>query len=131
MQVGGGPATPRALLPTQRIALRRGWHRQCPNCGSGAIMKGYLSVRGQCPVCQQHMGHQGGDTCLICVFAVLIGAGGLGVVSELPRGGPVDPLMRLTSCAIGTVALSLYLLPRIKGALVALRWLRHRMHAPG
>ena len=40
------------------------------------------------------------------------------------------PLVMAVGFTIGTVALSLYLLPRLKGALVALQW-AHRMHGFG
>ena len=32
-------------------ALMRGWRRRCPNCGAGPMMRGYLKVRDECPVC--------------------------------------------------------------------------------
>jgi len=35
-----------------------------------------------------------------------------------------EPLVLFTVFAIGTVALSLYLLPRLKGAIVAFQWAR-------
>ena len=38
-----------------------------------------------------------------------------------------DPLVVATIFTIGSVALSLYLLPRLKGAIVALQWAK-RMH---
>ena len=41
-----------------------------------------------------------------------------------------EPLVMAVGFTIGTVALSLYLLPRLKGALVALQW-AHRMHGFG
>jgi len=41
-----------------------------------------------------------------------------------------EPATLITMFSIGTVALSLYLLPRLKGALVALQWAK-RMHGFG
>jgi uncharacterized protein (DUF983 family) len=41
-----------------------------------------------------------------------------------------DPLVLFTIFTIGCVALSLYLLPRLKGAMVALQWSK-RMHGFG
>ena len=41
-----------------------------------------------------------------------------------------EPLVLFTCFAIGTVALSLYLLPRLKGALVGFQWAR-LMHGFG
>ena len=41
-----------------------------------------------------------------------------------------EPLVLAGFLSLGTVALSLYLLPRIKGALIALQWAK-RMHGFG
>ena len=41
-----------------------------------------------------------------------------------------DPLLLGTIFSVGTVALSLYLLPRLKGALIGLQWAK-RMHGFG
>ena len=41
-----------------------------------------------------------------------------------------EPMVMITGFTIGTVALSLYLLPRLKGALVGLQW-ANRMHGFG
>ena len=41
-----------------------------------------------------------------------------------------DPLILASIFSVGTVALSLYLLPRLKGALVAVQWAK-RMHGFG
>jgi uncharacterized protein (DUF983 family) len=37
--------------PAIRTALLRGWRRQCPRCGRGAIFKKWLSVNEQCAEC--------------------------------------------------------------------------------
>jgi uncharacterized protein (DUF983 family) len=41
-----------------------------------------------------------------------------------------DPLVLATVFSVGTVALSLFLLPRLKGMVVAMQWAR-RMHGFG
>jgi uncharacterized protein (DUF983 family) len=41
-----------------------------------------------------------------------------------------DPLVLASVFSVGTVALSLYLLPRLKGALVGVQWAK-RMHGFG
>ena len=41
-----------------------------------------------------------------------------------------DPLVLASVFSVGTVALSLYLLPRLKGVMVAIQWSR-RMHGFG
>ena len=42
-------------------ALRRGWHRRCPNCGEGHLLHSYLKVHDLCPTCGEAMYHQRAD----------------------------------------------------------------------
>ncbi|MEJ2035830.1 MAG: DUF983 domain-containing protein [Maritimibacter sp.] len=39
----------------------RGWRRRCPSCGTGPIMKGYLTVRDTCTVCGEELHHHRAD----------------------------------------------------------------------
>ncbi len=125
-EAGDNRGQGRALWP----ALRHGFRRRCPNCGTGGVFKGYLSVRDHCPVCEEALYHQRADdgpaylTILIVghVMAPLI----LGVYAALRP----DPLIMASVFSVGTVALSLYLLPRLKGMMIAFQWAK-RMHGFG
>ena len=44
-----------------RPALLRGWRRRCPCCGQGPMMKSYLKVRSDCPVCHEPLHHHRAD----------------------------------------------------------------------
>ena len=116
----------RPLYPS----LWKGWRRKCPNCGSGPLLKGYLKVRDTCPVCHEELHHQRADDGPAYLTILIVGhlmAPILLFAFEMWRP---DPLVLFTIFAIGCVALSLYLLPRLKGALVALQWSK-RMHGFG
>ena len=116
----------RALWP----ALVRGWRRRCPHCGRGRLMKGYLKVRSACPVCREDLYHHRADdgpAYLTILFVGHLMAPLLHIVFVKFRP---DPLTLFTIFAVGCVALSLYLLPRLKGAIVAYQWAR-RMHGFG
>lgn len=108
-------------------AMLRGWRRRCPNCGAGPLLKGYLTVRAACPVCGEDLHHQRADDAppYFTIFAV---------------GHIVIPLMlvveKLWQPALWihfamwlplTVALTFWLLPRFKGAVIGLQWAL-RMH---
>ena len=111
-------------------ALWRGYRRKCPNCGSGPMLKGYLTVRDHCPVCREELHHHRADDGPAYLTILIVGhlmAPALGAVFMAYQP---EPLILFTGFAIGTVALSLYLLPRLKGALVAFQWAR-RMHGFG
>ena len=116
----------RALKP----ALLRGWRRRCPSCGAGALMNGYLKVRGTCAVCGEALHHHRADDGPAYLTILLVGhlmAPLILVVFETFRP---EPLTLATLFSIGCVGLSLYLLPRLKGMIVGFQWAR-RMHGFG
>lgn len=111
-------------------ALGRGFRGRCPNCGSGPILKGYLKLRETCPVCREDLSHARADDGPAYLTILIVGhviAPLLLIVFETWRP---EPLVLFTIFAIGAIALSLYLLPRLKGAIVAFQWAR-MMHGFG
>ncbi|MGR3495649.1 DUF983 domain-containing protein [Citreimonas sp.] len=108
-------------------ALLKGWHRRCPRCGSGPMLSGYLKVRDHCPVCREPLHHHRADDGPAYLTILIVGH----LMAPLLHVGFTafrpDPLVLFTFFAVGCVGLSLYLLPRLKGALVAFQWARH-MH---
>ncbi len=111
-------------------ALLRGWRRRCPNCGSGNLMAGYLKVRDHCSVCSEELHHQRADDGPAYLTILIVGhVLGTSLLTTYTSFQP-DPLFMAAIFSVGGVALSLYLLPRIKGAFVALQWAK-RMHGFG
>lgn len=119
-------AMDRPLRPT----LLRGWRRRCPNCGAGPMMRGYLKVRDGCPVCGEALHHQRADDGPAYLTILIVGHILAPVLLFVYSHWRPEPMMLAVGFSIGTVALSLYLLPRLKGALVALQWAK-RMHGFG
>jgi uncharacterized protein (DUF983 family) len=113
-----------------RPALFRGWRRRCPQCGSGPMLRSYLKVRDACPVCGEAFHHHRADDGPAYLTILVVGhimAPSLLLAFELFRP---DPLILATAFTIGCVALSLFLLPRLKGMIVAFQWAK-RMHGFG
>ena len=111
-------------------ALRRGWRLRCPSCGSGPLLNGYLKVRPSCPVCGEALHHQRADDGPAYLTILIVGH----VMAPLfliffTRFRP-EPLTLAAIFSVGTVALSLYLLPRLKGAMITFQWAK-RMHGFG
>lgn len=111
-------------------AVSRGWRRRCPACGEGRLLSDFLTVRQACPVCGTELHHHRADdgpawaTILIAghVMAPLM----LFVfVTWRPEGW-----MMALGFSAALVALSLYLLPRLKGVFVGAQWAK-RMHGFG
>ena len=111
-------------------ALIKGWRRRCPNCGNGPILKGYLKVRDHCPVCREDLTPQRADDGPAYLTILIVGhlmAPALLLVFETFRP---EPLTLFTIFTVGCAALSLYLLPRLKGAIVGYQWAR-QLHGFG
>lgn len=118
--------TTRELKP----ALLRGWRRTCPRCGSGPLLYSYLKVNDHCAVCRQDLHHHRADDGPAYLTILIVGhimAPALHVAFVTWRP---EPLTLFTIFAVGVVALSLYLLPRLKGAIIGFQWAR-RMHGFG
>jgi uncharacterized protein (DUF983 family) len=128
------PQAPRfqSTLPERnlRSALFRGWSRRCPACGEGNLFHGYLDVRRECPVCGTDLSHQRADDGPAWATIMISGhimAPVMLLVFEAFR--PKGWQMAL-GFSIAFVALSLYLLPRIKGCFIGIQWAK-RMHGFG
>ncbi len=111
-------------------ALLRGWKRKCPNCGNGPLLRDYLKVRDECPVCAEELFHQRADDgpawATILISGHLLAPLMLFVYTTFR---PESWVMAL-GFSVVFLALALFLLPRIKGMFVALQWSR-RMHGFG
>jgi len=105
-------------------ALRKGWRRRCPNCGSGKLLSGYLKLNKTCTVCRQELHHAKADDGPAYLTILFVGH----LMAPLLHWAFVtwrpEPLVLFTIFAVGCVGLSLYLLPRLKGAIVGYQWAR-------
>jgi len=113
-----------------RPAMWRGWRRRCPNCGSGPLLKGYLKVRNECPICGEDLHHHRADDGPAYLTILIVGhIMAPGILWAFIEFRP-DPMVLATVFSIGCVTLALYLLPRLKGMIVAIQWAK-RMYGFG
>ncbi|MEM9032357.1 MAG: DUF983 domain-containing protein [Pseudomonadota bacterium] len=124
--VGADRGADRALRP----ALFRGWRRKCPNCGAGPLLRGYLKVRDACPVCDEPFHHHRADDGPAYLTILIVGHVMAPMIIWAFTTFRPDPMVLASTFAVGCIALSLYLLPRLKGLIVALQWAK-RMHGFG
>lgn len=126
--------TDAALVPTDdrptRRALLRGFTRRCPACGKGAMFQGYLKVRDACPACGEALHHHRADDGPAYLTILIVGHLMVPFLMWAFVAWRPDPVMLASAFSLGTVALSLYLLPRLKGMIVAIQWAK-RMHGFG
>jgi uncharacterized protein (DUF983 family) len=111
-------------------ALRNGWKGRCPSCGTGPLMRGYLKVRDNCPVCGEDLHHQRADDGPAYLTILIVGHLLAPAIMFVYSTYRPEPMTMAAMFSVACVALSLYLLPRLKGAMVGLQWAK-RMHGFG
>jgi len=94
------------------------------------MMRGYLSVRSTCPVCGEALHHHRADDGPAYLTILIVGHLMAPILLFAFVKWRPDPMVLATILSIGTVAVSLFLLPRLKGAMVGLQWAK-RMHGFG
>lgn len=115
--------------PRSKIqAVWRGLLGRCPNCGQGAMFRAYLKINDRCPACGEELHHQRADDAppYVTMFIVAHIVVTLLLAAEVMTAALPFWAEAALWWAV-TIALSLLLLPRVKGALVALQW-SLRMH---
>ncbi len=102
--------------------LARGCRRRCPNCGAGRLFKGYLAVQPRCIVCghdnAQYRADDAGPYFTILVVGHLV----IGPMLIFPfiLTAPIGLVLGTTLPVLA--ALTLGLLPVIKGAVIGVLW---------
>ena len=125
-------ASPDSTLTDRPLgqALWRGWRRRCPACGEGPLLKGYLQVRPTCAACGEPLHHHRADDGPAYLTILIVGHLLAPAILIVYMTWRPDPVILASGFAIGCIALSLYLLPRLKGMIVAFQWSK-RMHGFG
>lgn len=111
-------------------AMMRGLRCKCPACGAAPLLRGFLKVRDTCPACGEDLSHQRADDgpaylTMLVTLKVVTPA----MVAVMFRWDP-NPVLLFSVFSLLLILLSLFLLPRFKGMIVAIQWSR-RMHGFG
>ncbi len=110
--------------------MKRGLGGHCPSCGDGDLMAGYATVAPACSTCSAELHHHRADdappyfTMTIVAHVIVPGL----LLTEKIWQPPlwVHGVIWLPA----TLLLSLWLIPKVKGAIVGLQW-ANRMHGFG
>jgi uncharacterized protein (DUF983 family) len=111
-------------------AMTRGWRQTCPSCGDGRLYGKYLKVNDVCSTCSTELHHHRADDAppyFVMTITAHIVVGGILILERLyspPTWVQLAIWMPLL------VLLSLWLLPRVKGALIGYQWAL-KMHGFG
>ncbi len=111
-------------------AMYRGWNQTCPACGQGAMYGKYLKVVETCASCGQALHHHRADDAPPYFTMFIVGHVVIGLLLAVERHFHPQLWVHALLWGPATLLLSLWLLPRIKGALIGLQWAM-RMHGFG
>lgn len=124
---------PKAALPARNLrqSVLRGLKGRCPACGEGRLFRAYLKVADECPHCHEVLSHQRADDAPAYVTMLIVGHFLLmGVIAE-DELWPNAPMFAIAAAwSLLAILSSLWILPRVKGALVGYQWAL-RMHGFG
>ncbi|MEM1130315.1 MAG: DUF983 domain-containing protein [Pseudomonadota bacterium] len=121
------------MLASERPLWRsifRGLCRRCPKCGEGHVFQGYLKLRTACPACGEDLSPQRTDDGPAYLTILIVGHVMAPLLLFVFVEWRPSPLTMVTVFSTGCVALSLFLLPRMKGMMLAIQWSRF-MHGFG
>ena len=124
---------PTATEPAPRSvaqAMKRGAMMRCPRCGEGRLFRAYLKVNDTCPSCGEALHHQRADDAPPYVTILIVGHVVIGAMLTIDIAYAWPMWLHALVWLPLTVALSLALLPVVKGALIGLQWAL-RMHGFG
>jgi uncharacterized protein (DUF983 family) len=112
-----------ALSPalSTKLSMLRGARFRCPNCGKGKLFRAYLKQVDHCAVCGAALGEIRADdfptwATVILTGHLLLPIAFLSQNFDLPLGVQLAFWLPLT------LAITLFLLPRCKGAIIGLMW---------
>ncbi|MEM7499810.1 MAG: DUF983 domain-containing protein, partial [Pseudomonadota bacterium] len=111
-------------------ALKRGWRGGCPNCGERTLFSSFLTVSESCTNCREALHHHRADD--LPAWLTMIVVGHVLAVALLAVENAFAPALWVHALIFGPFVLlsSLWLLPRMKGAVVGMQW-AWRMHGFG
>lgn len=112
--------TPR---PDSLAAMRLGWFGRCPRCGEGRLFGRFLKMNAACPHCGQSLEPYRADDAPAYFTIFIVGHVVVPLVLLVEKWGEEPSLWLHAALWLPlSVGLALYLLPRIKGAVIALLW---------
>lgn len=110
-----------------RPAIGKGMRGRCPNCGEGALFRGYLKLVPKCGTCGEDLSHARADDGP-AYLSILVTAkiSGTAMLMVYERFQP-EPWVMAVGFSVLVVAMALTLLPIFKGMIVGIQWAK-RMH---
>jgi uncharacterized protein (DUF983 family) len=103
-------------------ALLRGLGAYCPSCGKSRLFNGYLTLKIHCPACGLDLQRYRADDAPAYFTIVIVGHIVVPLLLLVERLYSPSTLFELSLWLPLSLVLTLAILPRAKGALVAVNW---------
>jgi uncharacterized protein (DUF983 family) len=117
------PLGPHSLRTDTITAMRRGWRGCCPRCGEAPLFYRFLKMQSVCPACNLALDPFRADDAPAYFTIFAVGHIVIPLVLVMERYFDEPPLwVHALIWLPFSVLLALWLLPRIKGAVIALQW---------
>ena len=103
-------------------AMGKGFRCKCPNCGTGNLFSRYLKVEDTCKNCGEELHHHRADDAPPYFTITIVGhivIPGLMFVERMYRP---EIWVHFAIWIPLTIALCLFFLPLVKGAIIGLQW---------
>ncbi len=108
--------------PNWLTGIMRGLRLACPGCGNGPLFSSYLKVQPTCGNCGLALDGYRADDAPPYFTILLVGHLIVPMVLMLERVAAPPEWVAISIWVPMTLALTLVLLPRIKGAVIGLHW---------
>jgi uncharacterized protein (DUF983 family) len=102
-------------------AILRGLQERCPRCGRGRLLRGYLKPVEACSHCGEAYGQMRADDFPPYITILIVGHIIVPLVLLAHQWG-MSGTLQVALWVPLTIALTLLLLPRCKGAVIGLMW---------
>lgn len=117
---------PRPLMQS----LWCGFRKLCPQCAQAKLFASFLKVKANCTACGEQLHHHRADDAPPYFTILIVGHIVLPTAMHTESTWHPSTLMHLSIWIPAILLLTFFLLPRIKGTIVALQWAL-RMHGFG
>ena len=116
-----------AIPANMFTALKRGFLERCPNCGQGRLFRAYLKPVDHCSACHAELGRIRADDGPAYFTILLIGHFVVAPMLFFPQIWQLSAWIIVPITEIPLLLITLWLLPRVKGAFIGYMW-SHGIH---
>ena len=102
--------------------LWRGIQKRCPQCGVGAVLTGYLKPASSCSHCGEDFSHVSADDGPAWLTLLVVGHAIVPLMLVFGRDNAIPAWFSIISLTLITLVGVYFILPRAKGAFIALIW---------